>query len=351
MAMTLRMSPPVPAMPPRLWRMPACCALALVLLLSLAARDAAAQSFDFERTLPHTGTVTLDVRTERGAIEVTSGEAGRVVVTGTATVRLGFNVPVNAVELAKRIAEQPPITTEGDTVKLRPPASDDERRAATVAYRVRVPPGTAVITESDSGATTIDSVDGRVQARTQSSSLTLSRIGGDARVDTGSGAVSIERVKGALDVTTQSSGITVRELSGNLTARTGSGRIEVSFDGPGNANIQTQSSAITVTRLNGGIVARSNSGEIRVAGRAGGDWRLSTGSSRILLELDTTSRDFDVDLSTHSGRIELEHVAVASAGGGASAAIVEQRRVRGTVGAGGPRIEATSRSGSISLRQ
>jgi hypothetical protein len=335
-------------MTPHVWRVLACCAIALW----LPARDAAAQSFSFERTLTHAGQVTLDVRTERGAIEVTGGEAaGRVVVTGTATVRIGFNVPANAVELAKRVSEQPPITSEGDTVKLRPPSAEDERGAVTVAYRVRVPPGTTVITESDSGATTIDSVDGRVQVRTQSSSLTVSRIGGAVRADTGSGAVSIERIKGAVDVTTQSSGITARELSGNLTARTGSGRIEVSFDGPGNANIDTQSSAIAVTRLNGGIVARSNSGEIRIAGRPAGDWRLSTGSSRIVLEPDTTSRDFDVDLSTHSGSIELEHVAVASAGGGAAAAIVEKRRVRGTVGAGGPKIEATSRSGSISLRQ
>jgi hypothetical protein len=326
-------------MPARLWRV---LAWSTLLCLWLSVHDAAAQSFSFERTFNHSGPVTLDVRTERGAIDVSAGQPGRVVVTGTVTVRMGWNVPANAVELAKRVSEKPPVASEGGSVTLRPPSDADERRAVTVAYRVRVPPDAVVIAETDSGATTIGSVDGRVQARTQSAALTLSRIGGDVRAESGSGAISIDRIKGAVDVTTQSSAITARELAGNLTARSGSGRIEASFAGPGNADVETQSSSIAVDRLSGALLARSGSGEIRIDGRPAGDWRITTGSSRIALDVDTASRDFDVDLSTRSGSVEAEGVTIAG--------LEEKRRVRGAVGAGGRRIEASSRSGSISLR-
>ena len=333
-------------MPAHLWRVVGC---VIVLGLWVPARETAAQSFSFERTFSHSGPVTLDVRTERGAIDVSAGQSGRVVVTGTVTVRIGWNVPANAVELAKRVSEQPPIASEGVNVTLRPPSASDERHAVTVAYRVRVPPETAIISESDSGATAISSVDGRVEVRTQSSALTLTRIGGDVRADSGSGAVSIDHVKGAVDVTTRSSGITAREIVGNLTARSGSGRIEVSFDGPGNADVETQSSSIAVTRLSGSLLARSSSGEIHIGGRPTGDWRISTGSSRIVLDVDPAVHDFEIDLSTRSGNVDVEGVTISG--------VEEKRRVRGSVGTAGirgksgPRIEVTSRSGSIALRQ
>jgi putative adhesin len=318
----------------------------VVALLLMPASYAAAQRYPFERTFNHSGPVTHDIRTERGAIDVSVGQPGRVVVSGTVTVRVGWNVPVNAVELAKRVSERPPIVSEGGNVTLRPPEKEDERRAATVAYSVRVPPDTAVIAESDSGALNIESVDGRVEAHTQSSSLTLTRIGGDVRAQSGSGAVSIAHVNGALDVKTSSSGIVARELAGNLTARTGSGRLEVSFAGPANADVETQSSSISVTGLDGALLARTNSGEIHIAGRPGrpaGDWRVTTGSSRIRFDIDRAARDFDLDLSTGSGSVEVQGVHVDG--------VSEQRRVRATAGAGGSRIEATSRSGSISLRR
>src|SRR5262245_20169171 len=120
--------------PPRFWRVLACATVALLIV-----RHAAAQTFTFERTLPQSGPVTLDIRTERGAIDVSEGQAGRVVVSGTVKVRIGWNVPANAVELAKRVSERPPIVSADGQVTLRPPDNEDERRAVTVAYTVRVP--------------------------------------------------------------------------------------------------------------------------------------------------------------------------------------------------------------------
>src|SRR5262245_33533261 len=98
----------------------------------------AAQRFSFERALDATDQMTLDITTERGRIDVSAGEAGKIMVRGTVTVRVGLNVPIDAVAIAKRVAANPPVQRENMTVRLRPPVTDDERRAVTIAYDVTV---------------------------------------------------------------------------------------------------------------------------------------------------------------------------------------------------------------------
>jgi photosystem II stability/assembly factor-like uncharacterized protein len=84
--------------------------IAVVAVLCAAAPSLAfAQRFSFERTIQTTGPTRLDVITDRGKIEVIAGRPGRVVVEGAASVRVGWNVPSNAVELARQVAAAPPI--------------------------------------------------------------------------------------------------------------------------------------------------------------------------------------------------------------------------------------------------
>src|SRR6187401_587967 len=90
-------------------------ALSLLSAFVLVAAPASAQRFPFERTLSVPADAVLDVLTQRGAIDVSTGQAGQVTVRGTATVRVGFNVPANAVDLAKQVAANPPITQDGAT--------------------------------------------------------------------------------------------------------------------------------------------------------------------------------------------------------------------------------------------
>ena len=75
----------------------------------------------------------------------------------------------------------------------------------TVNYVVRVPPSTDVLTASDSGATTIRGVAGRVTVRTQSGAIEVGDLGGATNITTGSGAVIVNGSAGALSVITSSS--------------------------------------------------------------------------------------------------------------------------------------------------
>ena len=213
---------------------------------------------------------------------------------GTATVRWGLSVPSTAYELVKQVAANPPILHDGDTIQLRPPAGADEQRAMTVAYEVTVPRGTVVRTSSDSGATTVSGVDGRVSIHTQSAAIAVRDLGGETDVTTGSGEVQADGINGDLSVATQSSRIPVRDLAGGLRVRTQSGAVEGSLRGRGDVNIGTGSSAIDLIGVNGALIATSSSGRIRVSGASGramaGDERFGQLRSGLRFELQAHPR-------------------------------------------------------------
>ena len=246
----------------RLWTM----LLAIFAFSVGSASPALAQRFPFERSFDVTGPSALDVSTIRGKIEVTVGEPGRIVVVGTATVRVDWNVPANAADLARRVADNPPIQREGQTLRLRSPSDAAEQRAVTVSYQVRVPPETDVTSTSESGATTVRGVARAVVIRTQSGAIDVMQLGGTAVVTTGSGSVTVDGVAGSLTVTTSSSGITARSVAGNLRVRTTSGAVDVALSGEGDADIETGSSAIRLSGIRGGVIAATESGHVSLQG-------------------------------------------------------------------------------------
>jgi len=316
-----------------------CSTLAVAVALVLGAASAArAQRFPFARTFEVTGVSTLDVSTLRGKIDVVAGAPGRIMVTGAATVRTAWDAPSNAVELARRVAQHPPIERDGSTVRLRPPSEVPEQKATTVNYVVRVPANTDVRTDSDSGATTVRGVSGPVIVRTQSAEIDVAKLGGTATITTGSGAVHVDGVKNALRVTTSSSGFAGRELEGDVHVRTSSGAVDAALTGRGTVDVQTGSSAITLRGARGGLMATSQSGRVTVSGAPGDAWTLSTGSSAIDIVVER-SAGLSLDASSRSGSVKVE--------GGDVRGDVSKNRVAGAIGDDGPLVRATSGSGSI----
>jgi DUF4097 and DUF4098 domain-containing protein YvlB len=299
---------------------------------------ASAQRYPFERSFDVSDRPSVDVSTIRGKIDISVGEPGRVVVTGNVTVRIGLTPPANAVEIARKVAAAPPIERDGQTVRLRPPSADDERRAVTVNYQVRVPPETEVLSVSDSGATTVRGVSGQVVVRTQSGAIELSGLGATAAVTTGSGAVAVDGVAGALTVTTSSSAFTGRSLRSGLRVRTGSGAIDAVFTGSGDVDVQTASSAIRLRGVKGALTASSESGRVSVKGVPTGRWQFSTGSGSMDIAIPPNA-PLTLDASSRSGSINVVGPPVQGS--------VSKRRVSGTIGGGGPLVHVSSRSGSV----
>jgi putative adhesin len=314
-------------------------AVAVVVALLVAASPAAAQRLPFQKSLDAAGVTTLDVSTMRGKINVVSGETDRIQIGGAVTVRIGIDVPENSLEIARKIAANPPIDRVGDTVRLRPPADATERRAVTVNYDVRVPANTTIVSVSDSGETTIAGLTGAVDVRTQSGAIALQRIAGVTTVSTGSGAVLVEGTRGPLTVTTSSSAVTARALGGNLHVRTGSGAVNAACEGAGDIDIETGSSAIEVRGVRGALTAATRSGHITVEGKPDRQWAVSTGSGGI--DVAVASPPVTLDAATGSGSVRVDGAAVNGS--------VSKRAVNGTIGSGGPPVRISTRSGSIRL--
>ena len=312
-----------------------------IIALSVAtASPALAQRFSFERSYDVTGPWVLDVSTLRGKIEVTAGEPGRIVIVGTATVRVDWNVPANAAELARKVADNPPIRREGQTVSLRSPSDAAEQRAVTVSYQVRVPPETAVTAVSESGATTVRGVIGAVVVRTQSGAIVVGQLGGATVITSGSGSVSADGIGGSLSITTSSSSITARSIAGDLRVRTNSGAVDAALSGDSDANVETGSSAIRLSGIRGEVIAATRSGRISIQGMPRGDWVASTGSGSV--DIATASAPVNLDASSGSGSVKVLGATVQGS--------TTKRKVVGSVAGGGPLMKLTSRSGSIVAR-
>ncbi len=313
----------------------------IVAIAAASATPAEAQRFTFERSFDVTAASVLDVSTIRGKIEVVTGDASRIVVSGAATVRIGWDVPANAAQIAQQVASAPPIERDRDTIRLRPPGDAAAKRAVTVNYQVRVPPNTEVRTTSDSGATTVRGIAAAVTVHTQSAAIEGGSLGGAVSLSTGSGAVVVRDVAGALSVTTSSSSFTGTGLGSSVRIRTQSGAVDMALTGNGDVDVESGSSAIRVRNLRGGLSAKTESGRISVDGVPARSWTVTTGSGSVDLSV-LPETAFSLDARTHSGSVEVPTGIVQ----GASA----KREVKGTVKGGGPLVQIVSRSGSIRVR-
>jgi DUF4097 and DUF4098 domain-containing protein YvlB len=314
-------------------------AVVVVIMLQVAGSPAMAQRLPFQKSVDAAGITTLDVSTIRGKINVVSGETDRIQIGGAVTIRIGLDVPENPLEIAQRIAANPPIERVGDTVRLRPPADERDRRAVTVNYDVRIPANTKILTVSDSGETTITGATGSVNVQTQSGAIGLQRIGGATTISTGSGAVLVEGTQGPLTVTTSSSAFTARALGGNLHVRTMSGAVNAGFEGTGDIDIETGSSGIQLRGVRGALTAASRSGRITVEGKPDRQWAVSTGSGSI--DLAVASPPVTLDATSGSGSIQIAGATVNGT--------VSKRAINGAIGSGGVPVRISTRSGSIRI--
>ncbi|HTV00174.1 MAG TPA: DUF4097 family beta strand repeat-containing protein, partial [Luteitalea sp.] len=238
---------------------------ALVLSLGLGA-SAQAQQVPFSQTVDAGAAPTVAIETTRGQVEVTGADVPRLEVAGTVVVRLGLNVPADALDLARAVAKAPPVTVTGSQVRLSLPADERARQAVIVHWRVRVPRAAAV------------------DIRTASGEIRLSDVRGAARADTGSGAVSVIGATGGLTVASRSSAIDLARLAGDVRVRSGSGSVRIAMSGPGAIDAETRSSAIEIDGASASLQARSGSGAIEVGGRPTADWQIETRSSQIRIE-------------------------------------------------------------------
>jgi hypothetical protein len=209
--------------------------------------------------------------------------------------------------------------------------------------RILMPKGKTLFVRNGVGETTIDNVDGQLNASVASARVRASHVRGLMSLDTGSGGIEVADMTGDLNVAAGSGGVTLDGVrGGSLHMDVGSGSLrgrgidvsEIVAD-VGSGGIRL--SGVKTPRLH--LQTGSGGSDVELLAPAD-DVSIEAGSGGVTLRLPA-STGATVDIETGSGGIESEFDVRVSH--------IERRALRGTVGDGRARIRIESGSGSIRL--
>lgn len=314
-------------------------ALALAAGLWLGAMPAQASARgSFQRTLTVTGPVDLDVSTGSGDIDVHSGPVASVQVTGRIKVS-GWSG--DAEEKVRKLEQNPPIQQTGNSIRVGYITDPELRRNVSIDYQIVVPQASSVMSRSGSGDQKIDGIKGPLQARSGSGDMHISSIGSRVEAHTGSGDLQMSQIGGDVLARAGSGNIQGDGVAGAFDAETGSGDVTLRQTAPGEVRVRTGSGQLDLHGVRGMVDANTGSGDVSVEGVPGGEWKLSAGSGTIKLRLPS-SAGFDLDASTSSGSISLNHSVTVSGN-------ISRHSIHGKAGSGGSLVEIRTGSGDIEI--
>jgi len=271
----------------------------------------------FDKTLPVTGLVELDVRSDPGGLVITAGPSGSVRVRAVIKPLYG-RLDLDLAEANIRALERnPPIEQVGSRIRIGYVKDPALLRAVTIHFEIEVPVGTAAHAFTTSGGIRIDGIAGPVEVSTTSGRTEIRNVASSVSVRGQSGGVLLSGIKGRVDVKTTSGGTEISEVSGDVHSTTHSGAILALRLG-GSVYAETKSGAIRISQLSAApIRALTHSGAVRVELAAGSGYLIDaqSGSGKVTGPMASTSRHSLkaqigsggplVDIDTHSSRIDV----------------------------------------------
>jgi DUF4097 and DUF4098 domain-containing protein YvlB len=292
-------------------------AVAVVIATTLAS---ASEQGRFEKTLPVSGAADLQMFTRSGDVTIRSGPAGSVAIIGRIHVGDRWFSGGRKSEVAE-IEKNPPIQQSGNNIRI----DYINHQNISVDYEITAPPDTRIRAKSGSGDQTVEGMQAGVDIETGSGDVRLSDLAGDIRIHTGSGNVQ------------------ARGASGPFEARAGSGDIKIEEKSKGDVRLETGSGNIEARGVDGGLRASTGSGNVRIDGVPANNWSVKTGSGNAELRLPQEAA-FDVDVSTSSGSVVVNHPVTTTVQG----RVEDSRKsIRGKVRGGGPEISVHTGSGDV----
>lgn len=185
----------------------------------------------------------------------------------------------------------------------------DDHGWVTVSMTVLVPRGVQVRVATGNGAVQVDHVTADVHAATGNGRVQVNATEGSVRVSTGNGDVEVRDARASVRVSTGNGRVNVTTAEGPVEASTGNGDIDV---------------RMSALRAADGMSFHTGSGSVRVTLPASynGELEASTGNGEI-------NSDFELKVK---GRLT-------------------PRRVRATIGSGGPALRLSTGNGRVEIRR
>jgi len=299
------------------------------------AKDAQGQ---FDRNFNVSGPVQLNVENGSGSVNVRRGGSGSVSIH--ADIRTNHWMGGSDDDV-RQISQNPPVRQEGNTIRIYK-VEGGLGRHVSINYEIDVPEETTVDSHTGSGSTTVESLKGPVTLSTGSGSIRVRQIGSRSEVSTGSGSIEITDIQGPVTAKTGSGSITGEGIGGAFKGETGSGHMEVRLTASGDVYATTGSGHLDLSGVDGRLYAHSGSGHVEITGNPRSDWEVHAGSGGVSLHVPNNA-GFDVDAHAGSGSVNISGPITMES------SMSDHHEVRGKVRGGGPRIEATTGSGSITI--
>jgi hypothetical protein len=276
----------------------------------------------FERKFQTAGPAQLEIDAGSDDQIIRSGPAGSVSISGRIRVDNTW-VLGNRTTQVHQLEGNPPVHQDGNTIHIGPTGMKN----ISVDYEIIVPSDT------------------RVRSRTGSGDLKIQGLNADLDLQTGSGDLCLENIKGSIQAHTGSGDVLAKSVSGNFRADASSGDIQLEKGGDGSVSVRTTSGDIAVRGITGMLRLEAGSGDINAEGAPAGNWEARAGSGNVHLSLPRDSA-FQLDASTSSGELNVNHAITVTVQGNLDAA---RHELKGTVGSGGPRVTVHTGSGDIDI--
>ena len=280
----------------------------------------ASEQGHFEKTFQVSGTTDLQVYTRSGDVTIRPGPAGTIAIKGRIHVGDHWLNGGKKAEV-EEIEKNPPVQQSGNSVRI----DYVNHNNISIDYEITAPPDTKIHTKSGSGDQSIEGMHAGIDIETGSGDVRLDDLAGDIRIHTGSGNVQ------------------ARGAAGPFEARAGSGDITIEEKAKGDVRVETGSGNIEARGVDGGLNASTGSGDVRVDGTPSNAWYVKTGSGDAQLRLPQEAA-FDLDISTSSGSVEVNHPVTTTVQGRVEDA---RKSIRGKVRGGGPEINVHTGSGDV----
>jgi DUF4097 and DUF4098 domain-containing protein YvlB len=284
------------------------------------------------------GAAELDVSTGSGDISVRNGPAGSVHIIGHIKVS-GWSD--NAEEKVRKLEQNPPIEQTGNSIRIGYIADPELRHNVSIDYDIVAPQASSLKSQTGSGDQKVNGIKGPLEARSGSGDMHIGSIGSQVQAHTGSGDLQLNEISGDVHARAGSGNIQGDGVAGGFDAETGSGDISLRQTAAGEVRVRTGSGGVDLHGVRGMVDANTGSGDVNVEGTPGGEWKLSAGSGTIKLQIPSQA-GFDLDASTSSGEISLNHTVAVSG-------TISRHSIHGKAGNGGSLVEVRTGSGNIEI--
>lgn len=293
----------------------------------------------FDRNFNVNGPVQLNVENGSGSVNVHRGGSGSVNIH--AEVRTSNWIGGGSESDVRQVEQNPPVRQDGNNIRIYK-VEGTLGRHVSINYEIEVPEETTVDSHTGSGSQTVEMIKGPVKASTGSGSIRVRQIASEADVQTGSGSIEVNDIQGRVTAKTGSGSINGSGIGAPFRGETGSGHMEIRLNSPGEVYATTGSGHLEISGVDGKLYAHSGSGHLDVTGTPRESWELHAGSGGVDLHIPPNV-GYDVDAHAGSGSVNVQGPITMES------SMSNRHEVRGKVRGGGPRIEATTGSGSITI--